>query len=415
MGTIGKLQLTAETVSAKIRKVNNLKLTILKTIFEHRALSVSEIASLVNLSLPTLNNILAELVNDGLIEQKEKGESLGGRKPNLYQLCDGVFHILCLEVERFAVRLVVLDNNNIVIHEGRSYSLSLSKDASEVSQLTAVIQQFVDELNVDWNNINGIGILMPGLVNSAQGENQTFFIAPGFNLQAHLEDVFKKKVFLLNDVKAAALSELNFGAARGLKDVLIIQMDWGIGLGILINGEVYMGHEGFSGEVGHMVFVEDGQLCYCGKRGCLETVASGVALVNRAREDINQQMPTLLSERYDVETLLPQDIIEAAHAGDQYAIGLIYNLGKNLGKAISYLIQLFNPELIVMSGKFAAAGTLITLPIQQGIQTYAMNALENSCRLEVSTLGKNGSIKGIVLFSINQYLDMLISNNERSY
>ncbi|TDS07529.1 ROK family transcriptional regulator [Sphingobacterium paludis] len=407
MGTIDKLRLKADTVSAKDRKIYNLKLRILKTIFEHRTLSVSDIASRVHLSLPTLNNMLTELLNEGLIEHREKGESLGGRKPNLYQLCDGVFTILCLEIERFAVRLVALDNNNELVYEAKSYSLSLSKEASDVSELVAIITRFVEEHHVDWNMISGIGVLMPGLVDSARGQNQTFFVAPGFNLQAHLESLFNKQVFLLNDVKAAALSELNFGAARGLKNVLIIQMDWGIGLGILINGEVYMGHEGFSGEVGHMVFVEDGQLCYCGKRGCLETVASGVALVNRAREDIHQQMPTLLSERYHVETLLPQDIIEAAHAGDQYAIDLIYNLGKNLGKAMSYLIQLFNPELIVMSGKFADAGSLITLPIQQGIQTYAMNALKNSCRLEVSTLGANGSIKGIVLYSINRYFDTL--------
>ncbi|GGH23190.1 ROK family transcriptional regulator [Sphingobacterium alkalisoli] len=408
MSPIDQLYLKHKNYSSKERKSNALRLRILKTIFENRTITIGEIATKINLSFPTLNAIISELTLEGLIEQKEKGESIGGRKPNLYQLCNEVFNILSVEVERFTIRLIVLDNNHNTVYSSRSYPNPLSKNSADIEDLTNIIQRYIEEECISWNKITSIGILMPGLINSSTGENRTFYTSTGFNLQAHLEHVFNKHIFLLNDVKSAALSELNYGAAQGLQNVLIIQMDWGIGLGIIINGEVYMGSEGFSGEVGHMVFVEDGQLCYCGKRGCLETVASGVALVSRAREDIAQFTPTLLSTNYNVETLLPQDIIEAAHLGDQYAIDLIYNLGKNLGKAISYLIQLFNPQLIVMSGKFAAAGSLITLPIQQGIQTYTMNALKNNCKLQVSTLGANGFTKGIVLYTITRHFDKLI-------
>ncbi|QBQ41968.1 ROK family transcriptional regulator [Sphingobacterium psychroaquaticum] len=413
MTLISKIFSENPSFTSKQRKNALVKLKVLKTIFENYAITINEVATKVNLSLPTLNLIMSELIQEGLLEQKSKGESIGGRKPNLYQIKNRILNILSIEIERFTVRLIVLDNNNEIVHEGKTYTNNLAKDADKIDNLIEIIRQYAVESKLDWLTIMGIGILMPGLINTETGENLTFYYAPNFNLRQHIKETFQKDVYILNDVKAAAISELNYGAAIGKKNVLIIQMDWGIGLGIIINGEVYMGNDGFSGEVGHMVFVEDGQLCYCGKRGCLETVASGVALVNRAKEDIAEKIPTTLTQLPEKEALLPKDIIEAANLGDQYAIDLLNILGKNLGKAISHLIQLFNPQMIVMSGKFADAGTFITLPIQLGIQTYTMNALKNSCELRVSTLGENGPVNGIVLYSITRYLDSLIVKMEK--
>lgn len=396
----------------KKRKNNILKLKVLKTIFENRTIAINEIAAKVNLSLPTLNLIVNELINEGLLEQKDKGDSIGGRKPNLYQVKSQTLNVLSIEIDRFNIRVVVIDNNNSIVHKSRKYQHQLSKEAIDIQNVVDLIYRYASEENIDWTKITVMGILMPGLTNAETGENLTYYKGPGFNLQKHLEKIFRKDVYLLNDVKSAALSELKYGAAIGQRNVLIIQMDWGIGLGIIINGEVYMGNEGFSGEVGHMVFVEDGQLCYCGKRGCLETVASGIALVNTAKRDISAAKPTLLSNKYDVDNLLPTDIIEAANLGDQYAIDLINTLGSNLGKAFSQLIQLFNPQRIVISGKFVEAGSLITLPIQLAIETYTMNALKKNCTLHLSTLGENGAVKGIILYSINKYLDDLIRKME---
>src|SRR5690606_24873362 len=189
------------------------------------------------------------------------------------------------------------------------------------------------------------------------------------------------------------------------KNVLVILMDWGIGLGIIINGQVYMGNNGFSGEMGHMVFEEDGDLCYCGKRGCLETIASGVYLVNQARSDIENGMPSLLKNLTDVKNLQPQHSIKVATEGDQYAIDLISSLGKNLGKAISLLIQILNPQSVVLSGKFAQAGPLITIPIQQSLNTYTMNAIGKNCEIEVSSLDHNGYAKGLVRFTFEKYFE----------
>lgn len=323
----------------------------------------------------------------------------------MYKINKAFFNVLCVELERFSVRLVVLDNSNNEIHPSRRYAQVLSEDSTGVDLLVDVIHRYMADVGAKWEDISAVGLDMPGLVDSALGTNHTFYVAEGFNLRDYLREKLGTYVAIINDVKAAALSELAYGAAHNKQNVLVILMDWGIGLGIIVDGKVYMGSNGFSGEMGHMVFEEDGELCYCGKRGCLETIASGVYLVNQARADIAAGMPTLLKNLPNINDLQPQDIIKVATQGDQYAIDLISSLGKNLGKAMSLLIQILNPESIVLSGKFAQAGPLITIPIQQSLNTYTMNSIGKNCEVEVSSLGVNGYPKGLVRFTFDKYFE----------
>src|SRR5690606_7196052 len=201
-----------------------------------------------------------------------------------------------------------------------------------------------------------------------------------------------------NDVKSAALAESRFGLAQNKQDVLVVSLDWGVGLGIIMDGKLRSGTIGYAGEIGHIPLVNDGILCYCGKRGCLETVASGIALANMAKEGIKSGQASFLTELSDqeLERLEPQIIIDAANRGDQYAISILSQVGINLGKGISILIQLFNPELIILGGKIAEAKQYITTPIQQSINTYCMAQLREKTKIELSNLGKNAAILGSV-------------------
>lgn len=391
--------------SARERKLVLNKLRLLMAVFKHEAIAVGDLSNEMGLSFPTVNSIITDLLQERMLVAKEKGESIGGRKPTLYQLHDSVFNVLCIEVERFSVRLVVLDNNNNEVYPIRSYPYDISVDMSKAEDLVDIVGTYMAEVGVGQDDFSAVGLDMPGLVDSSSGTNQTFYVKKGFNLRDYLTQKLGKYVAIINDVKAAALAELIYGAARDKENVLVILMDWGIGLGIIANGQVYMGNNGYSGEMGHMVFEEDGELCYCGKRGCLETIASGVYLVNQARADIENGMPSLLKNLVDVKNLQPQDIIKVATQGDQYAIDLISSLGRNLGKAISLLIQILNPESVVLSGKFARAGSLITIPIQQSLNTYTMNAIGKNCEIEVSSLGVNGYPKGLVRFTFEKYFE----------
>lgn len=397
------------------RKNHSFKLKLVKALIAVNGMTNAAICKHLNLSAPKTLELINSLAEAGILEQNEKGSSIGGRKPILNKLKSDTFFVLCVEVELFKVKMTIVDNTNAFTRTTSS-SFLLTKDWSSASQLQQLIADFIANAGITWNSILAIGISMPGLINKTDGRNHTY-MANNWQeqpLQEYMAAAFDKPVFIINDVKSAAIAELKFGLAKGRDDVLVILMDWGIGLGIIMDGQLRNGAAGFSGEMGHMPFVEDGALCYCGKKGCLETVASGVALAKMAKEGIQSGEDSLLnslSER-EIENIEPQLVIDAANNGDQYAISILAHTGEKLGKGIATLVQLFNPELIILGGKIAAANDYITIPIQQAINTYCMTQLKDIVSVERSQLGADAGAKGIAHITFERYFDQLIAHTQ---
>ena len=379
------------------RRKHLQKLKIVKHLYVKGAKTNADICTRFNISSPTCIAMLSELVAEGLVEKQGRGKSLGGRKPELYGLCDGSLFVLSIHVEKFKTRMAIFDNNNHIIKDIQTFTIELTKDLGALPQLHAYAQELLQASGIELKKLAGIGISMPGLVDSKEGNNYTHLLTTGgpASLQQLLEQQFGKPVFLQNDAKSAALAEYRFGLAHGLRDVLVLSMDWGIGLGVILDGKLRSGASGFAGEFGHIPLVEGGALCHCGKRGCLETVASGSAIVRLARAGLEQGENTLLSQRPASE-LTPEQVYEAAHAGDQFAINILADVGTNLGKGIAILTQLFNPELIILAGAMAQAKPFILPNIRQAINTYCMAQLREKTNLVVSELGNNAVILGSV-------------------
>lgn len=395
------------------RKNYGFKLKLVKGLIAADGMTNAAVCRFLNLSAPKALELINSLAEIGILEQNEKGSSIGGRKPVLNKLKSHTFFVLCIEVELYKVKLTIVDNTNTFIYTASS-SFLLTKDWSSAEQLKELIANFVTASGFAWASILAIGMSMPGLINKMDGRNHTYMVNHSEEepLRGYLATAFDKPVFIVNDVKSAAVAELKFGLAKGRKDVLVILMDWGIGLGIIMDGQLRNGAQGFSGEMGHMPFVEEGPLCYCGKKGCLETVASGVALAKMAKEGIQSGQASLLnnlSER-EIENIEPQLVIDAANRGDQYAINILSTTGQKLGKGISTLVQLFNPELIILGGKIAAANEYITIPIQHAINTYCMTQLKDIVTVERSRLGSDAGTKGIAHITFDRYFDQLISH-----
>jgi len=395
------------------RKNHGFKLKLVKALIEADGMTNAALYKHLNLSAPKTLELINSLAAAGILEQNEKGSSIGGRKPILNKLKKRTFFVLCVEVELFKVRMTIVDNTNTFIHTASSAFL-LSKDWSSADQLKTLVADFMVAANITWESILAIGISMPGLINKTDGRNHTYMTNDrnAQPLQDDLTAAFDKPVFIINDVKSAAIAEVKFGLARACNDVLVILMDWGIGLGIIMDGQLRNGAAGFSGEMGHMPFVDDGALCYCGKKGCLETVASGVALAKMAKDGIRSGEDSLLNtlSESEIENIEPQVVIDAANRGDQYAINILSNTGEKLGKGIATLVQLFNPELIILSGKIAAANEYITIPIQQAINTYCMTQLKDIVTVERSRLGADAGAKGIAHITFERYFDQLIAH-----
>lgn len=379
------------------RKKYLQKLKIVKHLFLNGNTSNAEICSKFNVSLPTSMSLLNQMIEDGIVSKTGRGKSEGGRKPDLYGMQEHSFFVLSIHIERFRIKLAIIDNNHSILKESILNS-EISPDSNIVDLLFEQSQKLLKSAKIKMSDLMGVGISMPGLVSAEAGKNFTYYLSEQEpeSLKDRFEKKFKKSVVILNDAKSACLAEFRFGLARDKSNVLVISMDWGIGLGIIMGGKMHSGESGFAGEFGHIPMTEDGLLCHCGKRGCLETEASGLALVRKTKEGLKAGQTSVLNNlsREEMDKLEPDVIIDAANKGDQFAINVLSEIGIKLGKGIAILIQIFNPELVILEGKIAEAKQFITTPIHQSMNTYCMMQLKERTEIVLSELGSNSSLFG---------------------
>jgi N-acetylglucosamine repressor len=403
---------TDRSLSNIERKKNLQKLKIIKHLYFEGNTTNGQISNTFKFSLPTSISLLNQLIKEGIVKKKGHGNSVGGRKPDLFGLDENTFLVLSIHIERFKIRMAILNNAHKILFE-KTVPINISAKTKIVDVLFDKAKDLISKSKINTEILMGVGVSMPGLISTKEGKNLTYFLEDQEkdSLKEALEKKFSKPVVIINDANSACLAEFRFGLAKNKKDVLVISMDWGIGLGIIMGGRLQTGTSGFAGEFGHIPIVENGTLCYCGKAGCLETIASGIALVNKAKEGIIDGQPTILSSlvNEDLKILEPELIIEAANQGDQFAINLLSEIGSNLGKGLATLIQIFNPEMIILGGQIAEAAQFITTPVQQSINTYAKIQLKDRTKVTLSELGKKSSLLGVSLAVMDQLFTDRIS------
>lgn len=399
------------------RKKHLQKIKILQNLYFQGPKTNTEICEQFSISSPTVIRLLNQLIDEGWVKKYGRGKSAGGRKPDLYQLEADRFYVMGIQLERSRIKMAIFDNQHNKVAQFEDL-FKIESDEGLVDHIYHEATKLIKDSGIDQDKLLGIGVSMPGLVSSEEGKNFTYFIKEeqSESLEEILKRKFNKPIFILNDAKSACLAESNFGLANNKQDVLVVSMDWGIGLGIIIDGKVYQGSSGFAGEFGHIPLVDDGLLCHCGKRGCLETVASGLALTRMAQEGIKTGESTSLNQlsKQEIENLQPGTIIEAANMGDQFSIKILSKVGIDLGKGLAILIQLFNPELIILEGKFAKAKQFITIPIQQSINTYCMAQLREKTKISLSNLGEDSVLLGSVAAVMENIFGKQISLANRS-
>lgn len=387
---------------------------LVKHLFNLGSCSVSALCRTMNMSTPSILKLISSLTAEGWIEKKGYGVSIGGRKPDLYSLKDKKILILCIDIALFHTKIAIIDNNYNYIVEAQTIALPISKSTRSdfLNILSSQVQDILKGHHISQEALIGCSVGMPGLVDSEKGKSYSYFLSDeeDISLTTEFEKTLKLPVVIQNDVNGSSMAEFTHGMAKGKQNVLILLMDLGVGLGIIMDGKLRKGACGFSGELGHIPFVENGALCYCGKHGCLETITSGNALSEMAKEGIMAGKNSMLNKlsKEELQRIEPAVIIEAANKGDQYAIQLLSNIGTYMGKGIAMLIQLFNPELIILSGKIAEAKQYITLPMQQAINTYCMTQIRERTTILSSELGENSRLLGYATTGIDHFLDTCI-------
>jgi predicted NBD/HSP70 family sugar kinase len=243
------------------------------------------------------------------------------------------------------------------------------------------------------------------LVDKRTGINRTYknLNFENKSLSLRISENFKLPVFTLNDSKAAAYGEAKFGVGKNLQHVLSINVDWGVGLGVVFNGQIFNGASGFAGELGHIQVNPDGELCSCGKVGCLDTVTSASSLLKSIKAGLkNGQISILSAFKDNLEQINLEMVIDAAKNGDAFAIDILYNIGIELGKGLSAAVHLFNPQIIVIDGVLSKAGKIIVNPVEHAINKYCLPDFKEELLIEVTNLGDFAKILGVNAFMANR-------------
>jgi glucokinase-like ROK family protein len=382
------------------------KKRILKHLYHDGELSSAEIGKILRLSAPTTLAYLNELIEEDYIEDRGKGSSIGGRRPNLYGLKKDSVYVVGVDITRRHISSSIFNHELESVSEVRVSSYNLKNETS-IELIQKEIEAVIYDSKIDPDKIMGIGITMPGLIDSELGINYTYLFDEGKSLVDILQKYFNRPVFLENDAKARTLAEFRYGAAKDYLNVLYLQVDWGLGTGMIFNGKLYRGNSGFAGEFAHILLETEGKLCTCGKRGCLETVASGDALIEDALSSLNDNVESAIykfCQNQDAR-LTPRKIIDFAKQGDQFALSLINKLGLALGKGISYLIQILNPELIVLGGRVCVDNEYLETSIKQSLYNYCIPKLREDAKVVQSKLGNQVGILGAAVVVMEQILE----------
>jgi glucokinase len=277
-----------------------------------------------------------------------------------------------------------------------------------------VIQSIVDsahsamkQASCTISEISAIGIGAPGISNPEAGILFTSPNLPGWRnvlLRDIIQNKLDKKAFLINDANAAALGELYFGAAHGTHNFIYITLSTGIGGGIVIDGKIYTGAIGTAGEIGHMTIDDNGPLCNCGNKGCWEALASGTALAREAKRRIKEGAKTsvLKYTEGDLEKVTAQIIHSAAEQGDKLAKDLIARTGYYVGVGVANLINIFNPELIVIGGGLSNIGDMLLKPAFKVAAERSYKEAFQAVRLVSAGLGRNSGVLGAAAFALQE-------------
>ncbi len=406
-----KSKIFRELESAETGGVEFKSLKLRKRMIAHFATNgdstISDLCKTFNSSIPTITKALSELIDDGLVVDFGKIETGGGRRPNVYGLDPKSLFFMGVEVKRKSLNFAVIDLNKQIVKLAENVPFQLENSKESLDKLCASVKDFLAGLGNVREKVLGVGVNITGRVNSRTGNSYSFFHFEDEPLAEIIEREIGIKTFIENDTRAMTYGEYASGVVNDEKDVLFINMSTGVGLGVVQGGKIQYGKSGFAGEFGHIPFFDNDLLCHCGKKGCLETEVSGSAIEKSCADELEKGTSSVLAAKYESNsTVTLDDIIEAANKGDVLAIDLISQAGEKLGRGIALLINLFNPELVIIGGTLADAGDYLILPVKSAVNKYALSLVYTDTNLKISKLGNRAGVIGACLLVRNKMLNL---------
>jgi len=382
--------MTIQKATRQHTKKHNRDL-VLQTFFDSENISRAEIARLTGLTRATVSSIVSSFLEEGLVKHVGRGESIGGKAPVLLSLIADARYMIGVNLEQSKFVGAIINLRGEIKEE-----ISIQLDESENQDPIELIYQILDALlATTWAPIIGIGVGAPGLINTEKGivVNAVNLAWKNLPLADLLKERYHLPVAILNDSQAAAIGEYLYGVEhKPNKNLIVVSVRHGIGAGILIDGKLFQGDGGGAGEIGHVVVQKDGLYCRCGKRGCLETVASTRAVVHRAKTLAPDAQNSTLPKKPEKITF--EAITDAFFADDLLAQEIIFEAGYYLGASIANLISILNIQNIIITGTMAKFGEHWLGAIQEAMSQAAFTKMAQDTKIKLGKPELRSSILG---------------------
>jgi glucokinase-like ROK family protein len=368
-------------------------------------ISRAKLAETLNVSRSTISVIVNDLMERGLVLEQGAGESRGGRRPIVLQINRAVGRVVGIDIGANHISAVVSDLEGVVLGE-RHEPLRIEIGPEECLQRVFVlVETALSVADSRMAQVLAISVGVPGPVVAKLGIVSAPPIMPGwdaFPIRQRIEDRWHKPTVLDNDADLGALGEWTFGVGRGETYLAFIKVGTGIGCGLLLNGQLYRGVLGTAGEIGHVTISESGPPCTCGNYGCLEAMAGGRAIAQRALLAMKAGQRTQLAHLDHAGEPTARDVALAAQNGDAVSQQLLADAGRHIGSALASLINLLNPGMVIVGGGVSGAGPHLMDPLRQAIAEHTMRSTRAAAQIVVSSLGQRAVAMGAVALALTQ-------------
>jgi len=366
---------------------------VLRLIWRERRISRAAIAKKAKLSRSTVSEVVNEILPSGLVEEVGLGKSRGGRRPVLLEFQDDACVILGVEMGAAHVAAALTNlRGKVLAWEEREHPVR-----TDPAGTRALIAELADACLAngvrEGRPLVGIGVALPSPFDPAHPDQLSTIVLPDWEGRLGLEDLGERygvPLFIDNDANLGALAEHWWGAGREIDDFAYIKVATGIGSGHIMNGEIYRGATGVAGEIGHTAIDPNGKPCICGLRGCLVTLIGTPALVERARELVEEHPESMLAGReFDIG-----ELEEAALVGDVVAVQVAREAAGHLGTVVAGLLNLMNPSMVVIGGDLAGLGELLLVPLRETARSRTLVSSVRAAEIRASELGPKSVAMG---------------------
>lgn len=379
------------------------KATVLDLIRQNKKLSRKELADLTGLSPTACGSITRELIKDGFLYETGQGESTGGRKPVMLELKPNSYFAVGFDIGMNELKMVMADiTANILIQRHFDYSPGISVD-KVIELIKEKFFEIINREKLSADKFIGCGLSIPGILERTTNK---IIIAPNLawnevDLGTKVSEALGMPVFIENEAMCSAICEHWIGKCTNFENFICINIESGIGAGIFIGDSIYRGYSGSAGEIGHLIVKENGRLCGCGNKGCLETYAS----IRYMLEEINER----IKNGYSSETIRPgtgalswEQMVDAACNGDELCRQVLNKGAVYIGYAVAFLINTLNPEAIVLGKCFTDYAPLVMDTLIKTVNEKALKYPASKVKILTSEFGMNSSALGAAMIPIRK-------------